>query len=230
VTTTPTGAGRGLFGRLADQARQYRAVLGTGPFATMFASAVLASVASYVVGVMLTIHVYRESGSSGLAVGALLLVRFLPNLVVAPLCGGLADRFNRRAVILACDAGRALLCLVLLWQWPVGVLMALAFAVTSLAAIAKPARYALVPRLCEPDQLVAANALLLIAATVAELISGALATVLVASLGRGAFAVAAVLALLAGLASAAYMSTGAPEGPSPPDPTPETGTGTLGQR
>lgn len=206
---------------LTRQCAAYAGVLRSGPFATLAGSAMLSTAANTLIGLLLVVYVYDRSGSSGLAVGVLFVVNFLPNLVVAPLCSGIADRVNRRVVLAGCDAVRVLLCLLLLVNWPIPVLLLLAFCATSASAVSKPARYALVPRLCPPDRLVSANALLMMGGTAAILLSGLLAAVALSSLGRGGFLLAAGCALGAALLSACYPRVGT--GSEHEQPAPDVG-------
>ena len=102
----------------------------------------------------------KHSPHTGLWVGAVLVVEFLPTVVVGLFLGPLLDRLDRRALMIAADAIR------------VGVFIALPFApsasaVVGLALIAglatgffRPAVYAGVPNLVEAALLPKANALL----------------------------------------------------------------------
>src|SRR6185369_9279592 len=52
----------------------------------------------------------RLSGS-GEAVGYILIVKLLPSFFVAPLTGVVADRFNRKTIMIAADVARGILVL-----------------------------------------------------------------------------------------------------------------------
>jgi MFS family permease len=100
------------------------------------------------------------SPNSGLWVGAVLVVEFLPAIFVGLLLGPLLDRLERRSLMIAADVLR------------VGVFVALPFApnpatVVALALVAglatgffRPAVYAGIPNLVPDEELPAANALL----------------------------------------------------------------------
>jgi MFS family permease len=102
----------------------------------------------------------KDRTDSGLWVGAVLVVEFLPTIVVGLLLGPLLDRLERRSLMIAADAVR------------VGVFVALPFApdaatVVGLALVAglatgffRPAVYAGVPNLVTEEELPRANALL----------------------------------------------------------------------
>lgn len=99
---------------------------------------------------------------SGRAVGLVLVARFLPSVVLGPLSGVLADRFNRRHIMIASDAARALVVLGFLFVrspehiWLVYVLTVLQLA---FSAFFEPARSAALPSIVSERDLVAANAI-----------------------------------------------------------------------
>ena len=99
---------------------------------------------------------------SGRAVGLVLVARFLPSVVLGPLSGVLADRFDRRHIMIASDVARALVVLGFLFVrspdqiWLVYLLTVLQLA---FSAFFEPARSAALPSLVAPRDLVAANAI-----------------------------------------------------------------------
>lgn len=98
---------------------------------------------------------------SGRAVGLIFVTRFLPSVVVSPLSGVIADRFNRRKIMIASDLVRAVVVLGFLFvRRPEQVWMIYALTVLQLtfSTFFEPAKSASVPSLVEPDEIVAANA------------------------------------------------------------------------
>lgn len=128
-------------------------------FRNLFLATLGSSVGTLLAAVALAIDV-KDRTNSGLWVGAVLVVEFLPTILVGLLLGPLLDRLERRSLMLAADAVR------------VGVFVALPFAgnaatVVGLALVAglatgffRPAVYAGVPNLVPEDDLTEANALL----------------------------------------------------------------------
>lgn len=106
--------------------------------------------------------VTRFTDGSALAISALLLARFLPPLLVAPLTGVLADRFNRRRIMVISDILRAITVLVFLlindgqYLWLLYVLTVL---LSGLTALFEPAHAAILPSVVSDDELVTANML-----------------------------------------------------------------------
>ncbi|HEX8118827.1 MAG TPA: MFS transporter, partial [Pyrinomonadaceae bacterium] len=99
---------------------------------------------------------------SGRAVGLVLVARFLPSVVLGPLSGALADRFNRRHIMIASDAARALVVLGFLFVrrpehvWLVYVLTVLQLA---FSAFFEPARSAALPSVVHERDLLTANSI-----------------------------------------------------------------------
>jgi MFS family permease len=128
-------------------------------FRNLFFATLGSSVGTLLAAVALAIDV-KDRTDSGLWVGAVLVVEFLPTILVGLLLGPLLDRLDRRSLMIAADALR------------VGVFVALPFApnaatVVGLALVAglatgffRPAVYAGVPNLVSEQDLPAANALL----------------------------------------------------------------------
>lgn len=128
-------------------------------FRNLFFATLCSSAGTLIAAVALTIDVQQRT-NSGLWVGAVLVVEFLPTVFVGLVLGPLLDRLERRSLMIGADALR------------VGVFVALPFApsaawVVGLAAVAglangffRPAVYAGVPNLVPDEELPRANALL----------------------------------------------------------------------
>jgi MFS family permease len=112
--------------------------------------------------IALAVVVSRQTGGSGLAVGALVVTQLFPWVVVGPWGGMLADRFDRRRLLIATDLARTLNVLLLIPAangGPLWLVLLLVLVHFSLASIFEPARSALVPRLVASHQLVSAGTL-----------------------------------------------------------------------
>jgi MFS family permease len=109
-----------------------------------------------------SVIIVNRYSASGLAVGGLFIARALPPFLLSPIAGVIADRFDRRKVLILSDILRAgiVLCFLLVDRpehlWLLYVLTVLQF---SVSAFFEPARAALVPALVEPDELLIANTL-----------------------------------------------------------------------
>jgi MFS family permease len=96
------------------------------------------------------------------ALSGLLVVRMAPLFLLGPFAGVLADRFNRRTLMIVADLARAVTVLgFLLVQGPaqIWLVYALTLLQFTLAALFEPARGALIPAVTAPGERIAANAL-----------------------------------------------------------------------
>jgi len=109
-----------------------------------------------------SVIIVNRYSTSGLAVGGLFIARALPPFLLGPVAGVVADRFDRRKVLILSDVLRAgiVLCFLLIDRperlWLLYVLTVLQFSVSTFF---EPARAALVPALVENDELIKANTL-----------------------------------------------------------------------
>jgi MFS family permease len=166
--------------------------------------------------IALAVAVSRASGGSGLAVGGLLLTQLLPTAFVGPLGGALADRFDRRRLLVQSDLLRAGIVLMLIPALGAGTLFplyGLAFLHFSVATVFEPARSALVPRLVGPAQLVAATTLTSVTWSVMTALGGVLGGSILAAVGPRAafFADALTFAASAALIASMGPISAAPE-------------------
>ncbi|MFI1991502.1 MFS transporter [Actinoplanes sp. NPDC020271] len=165
----------------------------------------------------------RSTAAQGATFGAIIAVQLLPSLVLGPVAGVLADRFDRRRTMVAIDVARFLLyasipaagqlvhrqAVVVAWA------AAASFAVQAGAMLWTPAKEAAVPNLLPKARLETANQLTIITTYGITPVLAALAFAAVTSLpGLGrtdAAAVALYFDALTFLASAAVVFFGVPE-------------------
>jgi MFS family permease len=110
--------------------------------------------------VALLLYLAQNTGQ-GFAVAALLLVGdFAPSLL-APLTGGISDRFDRRRVMIGCELAQAAAVLVIAASLPsLPVLLTLVAARAVAAQIFQPASRSAIPALVPDRQLESANSAL----------------------------------------------------------------------
>jgi len=140
----------------------------------------------------LAYQVYVLTGST-LASAAMVLAGLVPQVVLGSYAGVLADRWDRRRAMIACNLLLAVTLLpLLLIRHPgqVPIVYAVAAAQSALAALFASAEAALVPSLVTGSELVTANALNGQARDVARLAGAALGGVLAAAGGIRLIAVA----------------------------------------
>ncbi|MDM8528972.1 MFS transporter [Anaerolineales bacterium HSG24] len=99
---------------------------------------------------------------SGMAIGALFLARLLPPFLLGPIAGVVADRFDRRKILIISDLLRMVIVLGFLLvktEQDVWLIYSLTVLQLSISAFFEPARAAIVPQIVERKDLITANAL-----------------------------------------------------------------------
>src|SRR5689334_11819791 len=112
--------------------------------------------------VLASATIITQLTGAGTALSYLFLARLLPFFIMSPIAGVFADRYERRAIMIATDILRAVtvLCILFVRQpnqiWLLYVLTVLQCVLSSLYT---PAHSALLSNIVEPEDLVTANAL-----------------------------------------------------------------------
>ena len=103
-----------------------------------------------------------QLSGSGLAIGGLFLARLLPPFLLGPVVGVVADRFDRRKILIISDLLRAVLVLNFLFVRSaddIWLLYALTILQLSISAFFEPTRAAILPGIVDYRDLVTANTL-----------------------------------------------------------------------
>lgn len=152
--------------------------------------------------------VLNHSGSPAL-VGAVMVATSLPMVLVGPFAGAVADRVDRRRLMLACDGIRLVLAAVMAWlafqgQLTVPVVLVLSVLLSTVGALFTPASMAMVPEVVSEDQVLRANSLQELTTQGAGILGPALGGALVAAIGaQAAFGLNALTFLASALLLAA---------------------------
>src|SRR5919202_4434872 len=151
--------------------------------------------------IALVVLVVQITGSAS-AVGGALVARLLPTLA-SPLAGVLADRLDRRVVLVVSDLIRAALILGLVFARDLAVIYGLVFLMGLARTFFNPTIRAAFPSVVGEGDLTRANALISGTFSVSETVGPALGGVLIATVGVNA---AFVLDSATYLISAAFLS------------------------
>jgi MFS family permease len=140
--------------------------------------------------VVLPLQLYQLTRSP-LQVGLLGVVEFFPMLALAFVGGALADRYDRRKLIIAVEAAMAVCCGVLAWNAARGVpdqtwLWVMAAALAGLNAVHRPALEALTPQVVPEGEMSSAAALNSLRWSFAHIAGPGLAGVIAAHFGPAA--------------------------------------------
>jgi len=163
----------------------FRDVFAVAEFRALWLAQILSVTGDQLARVALTVLVYNRTLSPLLA-AVTYAASFVPTFVGGVTLGGLADRYPRREVMIACDLVRAVLVLVMaISGLPVPVLVALLFAVTLAGAPFTSARAAVYPDVLPGDRYVLGNAVVFTTNQLAQVIGFAIGGTLVGFLGTG---------------------------------------------
>jgi CRP-like cAMP-binding protein/predicted MFS family arabinose efflux permease len=147
----PKPAGRGVV----------RAAFASRDFRYLAASLTVSQVGDWLYGVALVVYVFDQTGSPAW-VAASAILRLAPYVLFGAVGGAIADRYDRRMVMIATDLARAVcmlaLAVVVLAEAPVWLTLVLAFASATAGTPARPAQGAITPALVPERDLAAANA------------------------------------------------------------------------
>lgn len=108
------------------------------------------------------LSILLEITGSAMAIGITLALRTLPHLIFGPLGGWLADRFNRKGVLIACDLARAVIALSFLFvskEADLWIVYTGTFLLVAFSAMYNPSRLSILPQIVSRNELASANAL-----------------------------------------------------------------------
>ncbi|HEY5783566.1 MAG TPA: MFS transporter [Microlunatus sp.] len=156
-------------------------------FMVIWAAQLVARVGNGLTAFGLAVHVYQQTRSSA-AVAVVMLAAFLPGVLLTPLGGVLADRFDRRLMMILGDTFSAIGLIALLVAFRHGVasvaVVCVCVALSSVfTSVMDPAYRATVTDLLTPEQYTRAGGLVQLASAAQYLISPALAGLLMAHSG-----------------------------------------------
>jgi DHA3 family macrolide efflux protein-like MFS transporter len=127
--------------------------------------------------------VFRMHGRAS-DMASVFIASLVPSILLGPVAGMFADRWNPRRTMIASDIGRGVLVLLLVRAMTVPQICAIGFAVSCFSNFFAPARAITLPLLVPPDLLLAANARMQQSMQVVRIASPAVASALVAAFGE----------------------------------------------
>ena len=162
-------------------------VLRNGNFRRLYIAAVTSSGGAAVAVVSVSWLVYTETGSA-IAITYVGLASIVPGLVLGLVAGALADRYNRRRVMVLSDLTRAALmgglaASLYLAGFHLLTVLGVLVVVNSFSALFLPASSAFLPRLVDREGLEAANGLLQGSTQGAQMIGSAAGGAVIAAAG-----------------------------------------------
>lgn len=157
-------------------------------FARLWLAGVVSEAGDWLLLIALPVYVLQRTGSA-LTTSTVLLLELAGTVLAGPLAGVLADRWDRRRLLVGGALAQAVLLLPLL-AGTLPAVYAVALAQAVLATVNGPVRQALLPDAVAEDELVAATAQLNVASSLARLAGGALGGLLLGASGLPAVVLA----------------------------------------
>ncbi|HTI24994.1 MAG TPA: MFS transporter [Kutzneria sp.] len=193
--------------------RRIAEVMGIPAFRRLWTSAYLCCVGDWLSLLGLSSLLATLTGSSEFALSGVVATQLLPGLLLAPLAGHLADRFDRRKVMIATDLARCALFLSIAVVGTTWWLLAANFLVGVCSMLWIPAKDSALPTLLHrPDQVQTASQLTLVTTYGLALLTGAgLYSVITAIAPHSDVHVIVVINGLLYLSSALVIATRLPE-------------------
>ena len=162
-----------------------RQVLAIPAYRRLWLAQLVSDVGDGLTNLTLLLLVNELTGSTA-ALAAMAIALAVPPLTIGLVAGTLADRLDRRRLMLGSDLFRAIIVLGFVLIGSAGqlwLLLALALAQSAVGTFFNPARGALLPRLVPPEGLLAANSISQATRVVAGVVGAGLAGVMIGSLG-----------------------------------------------
>jgi MFS family permease len=178
----PTGVATGREGALSHP---YVRLATNGAFSALWLSQVVSSLGDRVHQIALVFLVARATNASPLALGLAFAAMTIPTVLVGPVAGVLADRWDRKKVMVGSDLVRAglVFAIPIVAGLHIGLVFGLVFLIAAASSFFRPARAAALPQVVPEADLLTANSAMWIADTVTDLAGYGLGGLFVAFLG-----------------------------------------------
>jgi MFS family permease len=220
VVNAPNPRRRGGAGFLRGLAVDVTPLRTSRDFRLLWAGQLVSTMGRQITAVAVPYQVYRLTGST-LDVGLLGLAQAVPLVLCSLIGGAVADRFDRRGLLLVTNSLLAL-CSGLYAAGaiqghpPLGALYAIAGVAAGLSAFDQPARSATVPNLVPRDQIAAAVALMFGLFQVSLVAGPAVGGLIIGRFGLGDAYLVDVVSFGAALAGTALIAPQPPRGRAEP--------------
>src|SRR5690606_30230939 len=146
----------------ADRRSMRLRLFGSRQFFTLWITQVLSSIGDWL-GFLAIAALAARMGEEA-SVGLVMSARIVPGFFLGAASGVVADRFDRKKVMVYCNIGRAAVLVCLPFVDSIGGLVLASFVLECLTLLWTPAKEASVPNLVPADHLTTANSLSIVAA------------------------------------------------------------------
>lgn len=162
----------------AEQPSGFRGLLSRRYFRRLWIITIVSTLGDWLAVFALATYVGELSGKPELAIGGVLLFRVVPGMFFGPFAGVLADRFDRRTLMVTADLLRAAMVCAIPFVRDLVVLFAISAVLEVLSLLWAPSKDASLPNLVDREQLLGANQLNLVTTYATMPLGGALVALL----------------------------------------------------
>jgi MFS family permease len=134
-------------------------------------------------GFVFMIYVYHKTGSA-LQAGLVALITALTNLFAGPFIGLLADKTNKKNLIILTNFAQAIATLLVIYSPYLYLIYILVFVNTILGKAFSVSKMSLIPQIVDKSEMISANSLFLFVSKTVVIVSPALAGILVFTYGN----------------------------------------------
>ncbi|MGQ9707222.1 MAG: MFS transporter [bacterium] len=136
----------------------YIQVLKRQGFRNLWIGSAISIIGNHIHYIAMLAYVYHLTGKA-LDLGFLMIISAIPNLIFGPFMGVLADRLNRRYIMIVSDLARCAFAFIFPFTATLWQIYALVFLMGIARTAYSPAEFSLLPNLVKKDELVVANSL-----------------------------------------------------------------------
>jgi DHA3 family macrolide efflux protein-like MFS transporter len=162
--------------------RAYRQALTNSNYRKLWIGEGISNIGNRIHFIALMTYVYTLTGKA-LDLGLLMIFMTLPNLLLGPLAGVLADRMERRYLMIMSDVARFALVLLIPFTTDLWQIYAISLLMGAANSVFHPSEFSLLPTLVEKDALVTVNSLQVTTMNIVSIIGPALGGLVVAHYG-----------------------------------------------
>jgi MFS family permease len=138
--------------------KNYGPVLRNRDFFYLWGGSIVSNVGNRIHFIALMIYTYNLTGKA-LNLGLLMIIMAVPNFFLSPVMGVLADRMDKRKLIIASDVARFALVILFPFARNIWEIYALAFLIGAANSAFFPSVFSLIPQIVRKKDLLTANSL-----------------------------------------------------------------------
>jgi MFS family permease len=136
----------------------YGSVLKNRDYLNLWIGSIVSNIGNRIHFIALMVFVYNITGKA-LDLGLLMIVMAIPNFLLSPLMGVLADRMDKRILMIISDVARALIVVLFPFTTSLWQVYVLSFLMGAANSAFFPSLFALIPRIVSKKNLLTANSL-----------------------------------------------------------------------